>query len=121
ARPSPCSGHPAAVARAHPNHAVTSFGGVERPCEASHGVPQLGGAPYAGSRTTASGREGLPRSPCCLSLRLGTLPDHAPCHRKPPMASALAGLTVLDLSTGPAAALANMFLADHGARVGRLC
>jgi crotonobetainyl-CoA:carnitine CoA-transferase CaiB-like acyl-CoA transferase len=36
------------------------------------------------------------------------------------MASALDGLTVLDLSTGPAAALATMFLADHGARVVRL-
>jgi crotonobetainyl-CoA:carnitine CoA-transferase CaiB-like acyl-CoA transferase len=36
------------------------------------------------------------------------------------MACALDGLTVLDLSTGPAAALATMFLADHGARVVRL-
>jgi crotonobetainyl-CoA:carnitine CoA-transferase CaiB-like acyl-CoA transferase len=36
------------------------------------------------------------------------------------MASALDGLTVLDLSTGPAAGLATMFLADHGARVVRL-
>jgi crotonobetainyl-CoA:carnitine CoA-transferase CaiB-like acyl-CoA transferase len=36
------------------------------------------------------------------------------------MAAALDGLTVLDLSTGPAAALASMFLADHGARVVRL-
>ena len=36
------------------------------------------------------------------------------------MASALDGLTVLDLSTGSAAALATMFLGDHGARVVRL-
>jgi crotonobetainyl-CoA:carnitine CoA-transferase CaiB-like acyl-CoA transferase len=36
------------------------------------------------------------------------------------MASALHGLTVLDLSTGSAAALATMFLGDHGARVVRL-
>ena len=36
------------------------------------------------------------------------------------MACALDGLTVLDLSTGPAAALATMFLGDHGARVVRL-
>jgi crotonobetainyl-CoA:carnitine CoA-transferase CaiB-like acyl-CoA transferase len=36
------------------------------------------------------------------------------------MASALDGVTVLDLSTGPAAGLATMFLADHGARVVRL-
>ena len=36
------------------------------------------------------------------------------------MASALDGLTVLDLSTGSAAALATMFLSDHGARVVRL-
>ena len=36
------------------------------------------------------------------------------------MASALDGLTVLDLSTGSAAGLATMFLADHGARVVRL-
>jgi crotonobetainyl-CoA:carnitine CoA-transferase CaiB-like acyl-CoA transferase len=36
------------------------------------------------------------------------------------MACALDGLTVLDLSTGPAAALATMLLSDHGARVVRL-
>ena len=36
------------------------------------------------------------------------------------MACALEGLTVLDLGTGPAAALATMFLGDHGARVIRL-
>ena len=36
------------------------------------------------------------------------------------MASALDGVTVLDLGTGPAAALATMFLADHGARVVRV-
>jgi crotonobetainyl-CoA:carnitine CoA-transferase CaiB-like acyl-CoA transferase len=36
------------------------------------------------------------------------------------MASALDGLTVLDLSTGSASALATMFLGDHGARVVRL-
>src|SRR5262249_39608425 len=36
------------------------------------------------------------------------------------MASALDGVTVLDLSTGPAAALATMLLGDHGARVVRL-
>ena len=36
------------------------------------------------------------------------------------MACALDGLTVLDLGTGPAAALATMFLGDHGARVVRL-
>ena len=36
------------------------------------------------------------------------------------MASALDGLTVLDLSTGSAAALATMFLGDHGARIVRL-
>jgi crotonobetainyl-CoA:carnitine CoA-transferase CaiB-like acyl-CoA transferase len=36
------------------------------------------------------------------------------------MACALDGLTVLDLSAGPAAALATMFLGDHGARVVRL-
>ena len=36
------------------------------------------------------------------------------------MACALDGLTVLDLSTGSAAALATMFLGDHGARVVRL-
>ena len=36
------------------------------------------------------------------------------------MACALDGLTVLDLSTGPAAALATMFLGDHGARAIRL-
>jgi len=36
------------------------------------------------------------------------------------MACALDGLTVLDLGTGPAAALATMFLGDQGARVVRL-
>ena len=36
------------------------------------------------------------------------------------MASALDGITVLDLGTGPAAALATMFFADHGARVIRI-
>ena len=36
------------------------------------------------------------------------------------MASTLDGITVLDLSLGPAAALATMFLADHGARVVRI-
>lgn len=36
------------------------------------------------------------------------------------MTRALDGLTVLDLSSGPAAALATMFLADHGARVLRV-
>ena len=36
------------------------------------------------------------------------------------MASALDGLTVLDLSTGAAAAMATMFLSDNGARVVRL-
>lgn len=36
------------------------------------------------------------------------------------MASTLDGITVLDLTTGPAGALATMFLADHGARVIRL-
>ena len=36
------------------------------------------------------------------------------------MASSLDGITVLDLGTGPAAALATMFLCDHGARVIRL-
>jgi crotonobetainyl-CoA:carnitine CoA-transferase CaiB-like acyl-CoA transferase len=36
------------------------------------------------------------------------------------MADALDGLTVLDLGTGPAAALATMFLSDHGARVIRI-
>jgi len=36
------------------------------------------------------------------------------------MACALDGLTVLDLGTGPAAALATMLLGDHGARVIRL-
>src|SRR5262249_38065495 len=64
-------------------------------------------------------REGFTRSPCCLSLvptpaRRSLLPQEA--H----MASALDGVTVLDLSTGPAAALATMFLGDHGARVVRL-
>ena len=34
--------------------------------------------------------------------------------------SALDGLTVVDLSTGRAAALASMFLADNGARVVRV-
>jgi crotonobetainyl-CoA:carnitine CoA-transferase CaiB-like acyl-CoA transferase len=36
------------------------------------------------------------------------------------MASALDGLTVLDLGSGPAAALCTMFLGDHGARVIRV-
>ena len=36
------------------------------------------------------------------------------------MASALDGITVLDLGTGPAAALATMFFSDHGARVIRI-
>jgi crotonobetainyl-CoA:carnitine CoA-transferase CaiB-like acyl-CoA transferase len=36
------------------------------------------------------------------------------------MASSLEGITALDLGTGPAAALATMFLSDHGARVIRL-
>jgi len=36
------------------------------------------------------------------------------------MASALDGITVLDLSDGPAGALATMFLCDHGARVIRV-
>ena len=36
------------------------------------------------------------------------------------MACALDGLTVLDLGSGPASALATMFLGDHGARVVRL-
>ncbi|MEZ5816089.1 MAG: CoA transferase [Hyphomicrobiaceae bacterium] len=36
------------------------------------------------------------------------------------MAGALEGITVVDLSTGPAAALATMFLSDHGARVVRV-
>lgn len=36
------------------------------------------------------------------------------------MASTLDGITVLDLSTEPSAALATMFLSDHGARVIRL-
>ncbi len=36
------------------------------------------------------------------------------------MARTLDGITVLDLSTGPAAALATMFLGDHGARVVRV-
>jgi len=36
------------------------------------------------------------------------------------MACALDGMVVLDLSTGPAAAVATMFLGDHGARVVRL-
>ena len=36
------------------------------------------------------------------------------------MASTLDGITVLDLSDGPAAALATMFLSDHGARVIRV-
>jgi crotonobetainyl-CoA:carnitine CoA-transferase CaiB-like acyl-CoA transferase len=36
------------------------------------------------------------------------------------MASTLDGITVLDLSTGPAGSLATMFLSDHGARVIRL-
>src|SRR5687767_7169879 len=49
------------------------------------------------------------RSPCLCATLTGT-----------PMASALDGMTVLDLSTGSAAALATMFLSDHGARVVRL-
>lgn len=36
------------------------------------------------------------------------------------MAGALEGLSVIDVSTGPAAALATMFLSDHGARVVRV-
>jgi crotonobetainyl-CoA:carnitine CoA-transferase CaiB-like acyl-CoA transferase len=36
------------------------------------------------------------------------------------MASALHGITVVDLSSGPAGALATMFLCDHGARVMRV-
>ena len=36
------------------------------------------------------------------------------------MAGALEGITVVDLGTGPAAALATMFLSDHGARVIRV-
>ena len=36
------------------------------------------------------------------------------------MASILDGITVLDLSTGPAGSFATMFLSDHGARVMRL-
>ncbi len=36
------------------------------------------------------------------------------------MASALEGITVVDLSTGPAAALATLFLSDHGAKVTRV-
>ncbi len=36
------------------------------------------------------------------------------------MASTLDGITVLDLSSGPAGSLATMFLSDHGARVIRL-
>jgi crotonobetainyl-CoA:carnitine CoA-transferase CaiB-like acyl-CoA transferase len=36
------------------------------------------------------------------------------------MASALDGITVVDLTSGPAGALATMFLGDHGARVIRL-
>ena len=36
------------------------------------------------------------------------------------MASALDGITVLELSQTPAAAMAGMFLSDHGARVTRL-
>jgi crotonobetainyl-CoA:carnitine CoA-transferase CaiB-like acyl-CoA transferase len=36
------------------------------------------------------------------------------------MARILDGITVLDLSTGPAAALATMFLGDHGARIVRI-
>ncbi|MEZ5854852.1 MAG: CoA transferase [Hyphomicrobiaceae bacterium] len=36
------------------------------------------------------------------------------------MAGALSGLTVVEISSGPAAALAGMFLADHGAAVTRL-
>jgi crotonobetainyl-CoA:carnitine CoA-transferase CaiB-like acyl-CoA transferase len=36
------------------------------------------------------------------------------------MAGALEGITVVDVSTGPAAALCTMFLSDHGARVVRV-
>ena len=36
------------------------------------------------------------------------------------MASALDGITVLDLTDGPAGALTTMFLCDHGARVIRV-
>ncbi len=36
------------------------------------------------------------------------------------MASALDGITILDLTEGPAGALATMLLCDHGARVIRL-
>jgi crotonobetainyl-CoA:carnitine CoA-transferase CaiB-like acyl-CoA transferase len=36
------------------------------------------------------------------------------------MASALDGITVLDLTDGPAGALATMLLCDHGARVIRV-
>ena len=36
------------------------------------------------------------------------------------MASTLDGITVLDLSNGAPAALATMFLSDHGARVIRV-
>ncbi|MGE0699408.1 MAG: CoA transferase, partial [Hyphomicrobiaceae bacterium] len=36
------------------------------------------------------------------------------------MAGALEGITVVDVSTGPAVALATMFLSDHGAKVTRI-
>ena len=36
------------------------------------------------------------------------------------MTSALDGITVLDLTSGPAGALTTMFLGDHGARVIRV-
>src|SRR5690242_19654949 len=95
------------------------FEAVERACEASHGVSQLGAAPYAGSRTTASGAEGFTREALLAKLEADTLPDPGILPRGTPMASALDGVTVLDLSTGPAAGLATMFLADHGACVVR--
>lgn len=42
------------------------------------------------------------------------------CGAEHTMASALDGITVLDLTDGPAGALATMFLCDHGARVIRV-
>src|SRR5262249_26381100 len=65
-----------------------------------------------------------PRAACCLSS-LSMVQDYGlPAFARPKkgtaMASALDGLTVLDLSTGSAAGLATMFLGDHGARVVRL-
>src|SRR5262249_3216392 len=54
-----------------------------------------------------------------LLSKLTPLPGDALFHGNP-MPSALDELFVLDLSTGPAAALATMLLADHGARVVRL-